>query len=637
MPRSSLSVSIKRARIRHRWRRASTAVAVGAMTGVTLAAVSGSAAQAASPTTVQVSVTTGGFAPGYGSNGGGRERERRLVSDDGRYVVFEAAGAIVPGHVLARTHIVRRDRHLGTTILISRHSSGAAGNDHSTQPSISADGQTIAFHSSASNLVSGDTNGQSDIFVHHVRTGRTTRASVSNTGQQISVNGGTNIVGPPSISANGRFVGFTSHASGVAPGDSTATQAYLRDLQANTTEVVSRSTTNAVVEVLPDSSVSPSHDGTVVAFASGNSSVVPGDTNGDPDVFVRNRSTNTTQIIPGGADGGGRHALSADGRFVAFQSSSATVVPGDTNNSIDVFVHDRQTSQTTRVSVSSSGAQANGASSMPAISKNGRYVTYRSAATNLVSADTNGRTDVFRHDRETGETTRVSVRSTGAQSTDDAYAAAISGDGQHVYFESYDRNLTPVATGSYRQAHVRDLTGRWPALHARVVALPARVFPQHTHRVATRDIRSGPALAITWRPAPGTKGGVVRQSASVSTNTFTLRSPKRVGRYTVTVTYSGHVVGSRTVVVRKPTVAKPAKAVKKGKRLTLRTKGLTRGTKVNVTFKPLGKTKGKSVKRKAAVNRKGVAKVKVAPRKGRYRVIIRSNGVVLRKAPVRVR
>src|SRR5690606_13828819 len=128
--------------------------------------------------------------------------------------------------------------------------------------------------------------------------------------------------------ANGRFVGFASHASGVAPGDSAMTQGYLRDLHANTTEVVSRSTTNAVVEVMTDSSASPSSDGTVVAFASGNSSVVPGDVNGDPDVFVRNRATNTTQMIPAGADGGGRHALSADGRFVTFQSSSADVIPG---------------------------------------------------------------------------------------------------------------------------------------------------------------------------------------------------------------------------------------------------------------------------------------------------------------------
>src|SRR5205814_1700648 len=136
--------------------------------------------------------------------------------------------------------------------------------------------------------------------------------------------------------------------------------------------------------------------------------LVPGDTNGQSDVFVHDRQTRLTERVSvdsagNQADGeSASPALSADGRYVAFSSSATNLVPGDTNGQSDVFVHDRQTRITERVSVDSAGNQADGESASPALSADGRYVAFSSSATNLVPGDTNGQSDVFVHDRRTG-------------------------------------------------------------------------------------------------------------------------------------------------------------------------------------------------------------------------------------------
>ena len=127
-------------------------------------------------------------------------------------------------------------------------------------------------------------------------------------------------------------------------------------------------------------------------------------------------------------------AISADGRFVAFSSDATNLVPGDTNGTADVFVRDRQTGTTRRVSVGSGGAQGNGLSVDPAISADGRFVAFASDATNLVPGDTNGADDVFVRDRQTGTTRRVSVGSGGAQGDRVSFDPAISADGRFVAF-----------------------------------------------------------------------------------------------------------------------------------------------------------------------------------------------------------
>jgi Tol biopolymer transport system component len=177
------------------------------------------------------------------------------------------------------------------------------------------------------------------------------------------------------------------------------------------------------------------------------------DTNGVRDVFVRDRRTGTTErvsVSSAGAQANGASAgawLSGDGRFVVFESDATDLVQGDTNGARDVFVRDRRAGTTTRVSLGRGGAQANGASSRGgrgrAITQDGRYVTFESGASNLVAGDTNGTYDVFVRDLARGVTARVSLTQGGGQADGSSGRPALSGDGRVVVFESYARNLVP--------------------------------------------------------------------------------------------------------------------------------------------------------------------------------------------------
>jgi hypothetical protein len=157
-----------------------------------------------------------------------------------------------------------------------------------------------------------------------------------------------------------------------------------------------------------------------------------------------------------GTLGAAEPMLSADGRFVAFRSSSPDLVPGDTNGTADIFVRDRIAGVTTRVSVDSSGAQANTNCAQVAISANGRFVVFETAASNLVAGDTNGTTDIFCHDRQTATTTRVSLGAGGQQATSLCQHGSISADGRYVAFESSAENLIGNDTNNFIDVYLRD-------------------------------------------------------------------------------------------------------------------------------------------------------------------------------------
>ena len=175
--------------------------------------------------------------------------------------------------------------------------------------------------------------------------------------------------------------------------------------------------------------------------------MVAGDSNDEDDVFVHDRVTGQTTRVSVASDGSQANdlnltcSLSADGRFVALHSYASNLVLGDTNNKSDIFVHDRDTGNTARVSVNSQGQQSNGWSSFPSISADGRFVAFESAATNLVPNDLNGDDDVFVHDRDTGRTYIVSLSSGGAAGNGDSDWPAITGDGELVAYRSRASNL----------------------------------------------------------------------------------------------------------------------------------------------------------------------------------------------------
>jgi Ca2+-binding RTX toxin-like protein len=331
-----------------------------------------------------------------------------------------------------------------TITRVSFDSAGNQGNTDSYNPSISAEGRFVAFDSDASNIVPGDTNSNRDIFVRDRLTNTTTRVSVDSAGNQAN----SNSFGA-SISADGRFVAFESLASNIVPGDTNSNRdIFVRDTLTNTTTRVSVDSAGNQANDASDR-VSISADGRFVAFTSGASNIVPGDTNGDPDIFVRDTLTNTTtrvSVNSAGNQGNVRSlfnapSISADGRFVAFESRASNIVPGDTNDGLDIFVRDRLTNTTTRVSLDSAGNQGNSSSESPSISADGRFVAFTSGASNIVPGDTNSRRDIFVRDRLTNTTTRVSVDSAGNQRNIESYSPSISADGRFVAFTSGASNF----------------------------------------------------------------------------------------------------------------------------------------------------------------------------------------------------
>jgi len=386
------------------------------------------------------------------------------ISADGRFVAFDSrATNLVPGDTNGRSDVFVHDRQTGITERMSVDGAGNQGNSDSDRPLISANGRFVAFNSRSTNLVPGDTNGTSDVFVHDRQTGTTERVSVDNTGNQ--GNGGSGVV---AISADGRFVAFVSTATNLVPGDTNGVlDVFVHDRQTGTTERVSVDSAGDQGNsysgtIIRDYGVTMSADGRFVAFVSAATNLVAGDTNGVADVFVHDRQTRTTERVSvdsAGTEGNGASILSeisADGRFVAFWSSATNLVPGDTNGVADVFVHDRQTRITERVSIDSAGNQANGVSTYSAISADGRFVAFVSSATNLVPGDTNGGQDVFVHDRRTGTTERVSVDSAGTESNGSSERPAISADGRFVAFWSSATNLVTGDTNGTSDVFVHD-------------------------------------------------------------------------------------------------------------------------------------------------------------------------------------
>jgi Tol biopolymer transport system component len=410
--------------------------------------------------TQRVSVSTRGIQPHGESGDWGLS-----ISGDGRYVAFSSyASDLVPGDTNRNWDVFVRDRRTGVTERVNVSSTGEEANGLTYQVSISGDGRYVCFSSEASNLVPGDRNGTNDVFVHDRVLGTTELASVATNGEQGNYGSGAGV-----LSADGRYVLFASDATNLVPGGAPNSQVYVRDRLSGTTERVSVSSSGTPAN---DECYSGgiSADGRFAVFGSYAGNLVPGDTNLEFDVFVHDRQTGTTERVNVSSRGAQTDSpwgdfespgsISADGRYVAFDSHGDNLVPGDTNDAFDVFVHDRLTHTTERVSVNSRGAQGNDWSFAPSISGDGRYVMFTSFADNLVSGDTNLTGDIFVHDRVTGRTERVSLSSSGGQGNAiSSRYAEIAKDGQSVVFQSAASNLVPADTNGFSDIFVRDRFG----------------------------------------------------------------------------------------------------------------------------------------------------------------------------------
>ena len=388
------------------------------------------------------------------------------ISADGRHVAFTShATNLVPGDTNGVTDVFVHDRTAGVTTRVSVGPGGVQATGHSERNlAISADGRFVAFSSSAANLVAGDTNGVDDVFVHDRLFGETTRVSVATGGGQAA--GSWTYL--DDLSADGRYVAFSSSATNLVPGDTDGDyDVFVHDRATGVTTRVSLASGGAQTE--GDACCgSLSDDGRYVSFSSWATNLVAGDTNGYGDVFVHNRLTGDTSRVSVATWGGQANyysyggALSADGRIVVFASAANNLAYGDSNGLWDVFAHDRLTRTTTRVSVGPGGLQATAHSGgptfpPPAVSADGRYVTFMSNASNLVAGDTNGVSDVFVHDRVTATTARVSVGSGGVQANAWSREAAVNADGRYVAFLSDATNLVAGDTGPHRDVFVHDL------------------------------------------------------------------------------------------------------------------------------------------------------------------------------------
>ncbi len=443
------------------------------------------------PTTVRVSLTAAGGQLGAAST-------RPSISADGQLVVFDTAAAAVASDTNGITDVYVRDRTAATTVLVSRTAAGNGGNGNSYDAAISPTGSFVAFTSQAADLagsfdaaqdvfraslvgspvavggidrisnasaptadsgsasvasagrvvfssdeptlVAGDDNGDTDVFSGEGGSEPVQRLTVTATGLPATYSG-TSL--RPAPSYDGSLVAFLSLASNLVPGDTnTRVDVFLRNRTAGTTE---RLPIPTGYESLDADWVTISHDGRFIAYTRGNLG------QGTGAAFLHDRFTGVTTPVSVAAAGGtprpaAQPRVSASGRYVTYLTS-ASFDAADTNGLIDVYLFDRLTGVSTLVSRATAGT-ANGASTGPTVSADGRLVAFVSIASNLVAGDLNGRPDVFVRDMVAGTTTRLSVNVDAQPGTIEARDAFISADGAFVTYLLSSTILTSEATAA---------------------------------------------------------------------------------------------------------------------------------------------------------------------------------------------
>jgi Tol biopolymer transport system component len=367
------------------------------------------------------------------------------ISGSGSHLAFaSAASDLVPQDTNGFDDIFLRDLVNQQTALVSVNRFGESPNDLSITPVADSAGRNVAFLSWASDLVEGDDNGLADTFVRDMATGRTVLVGPDSPADTFD-----DEEHGPSISGTGRYVAFVSFSPLVPPDEGEDLDVFVHDRREGDTVRASVALdggdTNGDSE-----SPSISADGRLLAFVSVASNLVAGDGNGLRDLFVRDLVDGTTVRASVSEDGGDpngatliRPALSADGRHVVFATLASNLVGGDANGFKDAYVRHLVPGTTTRVSVDMDGQDPDGESLSVSISQTGRYVAFRSFASDLVVGDTNGLADIYLRDLVARTTTRMSIGFDGSEPDDHAWNPSIDYAGRSVSFVSKASNLVP--------------------------------------------------------------------------------------------------------------------------------------------------------------------------------------------------
>jgi len=415
--------------------------------------------------TTRISVDSSG-------NQGNAPSDSPSISADGRYVVFESyASNLVISDTNNAWDVFVHDQRTGETRRISVSTNGEEGEAASAYPAISANGRYVAFESDVHSFGGGNLYCGGlfvrcrDIFVHDLETGETRLASVAD--NEEFANGASTHA---AISADGRYIAFQSSATNLVDDNDTnnVSDIFVRDMVLNTTRRVSVADDGAQPN---GASLAPSisASGTVIAFHSAATNLISSavDTNNEYDVFVRELSTERTYLISvanNGSESIGSStdpSISGDGRYVAFVSTAENLLNGDpitdTNQTLDIFLRDRQLGHNILVSVASDGTQGNDFSRAPDISLDGCCIAFASLATNLIPNDTTTiYADIFVRDVRFNTTTRASESTEGQGGTYHNERPTISGDGRYIAFDSASTNLVPNDTNLQFDAFIHD-------------------------------------------------------------------------------------------------------------------------------------------------------------------------------------
>jgi len=402
-----------------------------------------------------------------------------VISANYRYVAFQSwATNLDPLDTSDNDDIYLRDVYARRTILVSRAYDGGQTNGNSYAPTLSADGRYVAFYSYSTNLVPDDNNincgiledeNCPDVFVYDTQSGKTVLVSISTGGKQS--NGWS---GNASLSVSGRYIAFESSATNLVANDKDDfIDIFVHDRDADGDGTLDEPGAVNTIRVSISSAGAPANghsevssisaNGRFVAFASSADNLVAGDNNASQDIFVHDRDvdgdgvydepsqvhTSRVSVASAGAESNGDSydpAISGDGRFVAFDSVADNLVISDTNQAQDVFLYDRSLDQanspsTTRLSVSTSGDQADTWSESPAISSDGRFVAFVSPAANLDENCILAAWHVFLRDTQSAQTTCLSLSDQGTEASGDSWNPSISADGGMLVFGSDAEDL----------------------------------------------------------------------------------------------------------------------------------------------------------------------------------------------------